>query len=74
MPYVPSIRNYKPFYIQTDSDASAWDTRDYGMIVQEQPFPDNYEVKDQYKNDWHDAIHLVFQKGRLLTFYSIWFL
>ena len=54
MPYVPSIRNYKPFYIQTDSDASAWDTRDYGMIVQEQPFPDNYEVKDPYKNDWHD--------------------
>lgn len=54
MPYVPSIRNYKPFYIQTDSDASAWDTRDYGMIVQEQPFPDNYEVKEPYKNDWLD--------------------
>lgn len=54
MPYVPTIRNYKPFYIQTESDASAWDTRDYGMIVQEQPFPDNYEVKEPYKNDWLD--------------------
>lgn len=54
MPFVPAIKDYKPFYFQTDSDASAWDTRDYGMIVQEQPFPDNYEAKEPYKNTWHD--------------------
>lgn len=54
MPYVPSIRNYKPFYIQTSGDQAAWDTTAYGMVAQTQPFPDNREVKEPYKNDWHD--------------------
>lgn len=54
MPYVPIISNYKPFYFQTEYDDTAWDTRDYGMVAQTQPFPDNYEVKDPYKNDWLD--------------------
>ena len=54
MPYVPPIRNYKPFYIQTASDATAWDTSTYGLVAQAQPFPENHEVKDPYKNDWHD--------------------
>ncbi len=54
MPYVPTISNYKPFYIQTAADATAWDTTTYGLVAQTQPFPDNYEVKDPYKNDWFD--------------------
>lgn len=54
MPYVPAISNYHPFYFQTDTDASAWDTREYGLVAQVQPFPDNYEVKEPYKNDWFD--------------------
>lgn len=54
MPYIPSIHGYKPFYIQTESDAQAWDTTTYGLVAQTQPFPDNCEVKEPYKNDWHD--------------------
>lgn len=54
MPYVPSIRDYKPFYIQTANDANAWDTTTYGLVAQAQPFPDDYEVKEPYKNDWFD--------------------
>ena len=54
MPYTPPISNYKPFYIQNATDANAWDTRTYGMVAQSQPFPDNYEVKEPYKNDWLD--------------------
>lgn len=54
MPYVPTIRDYKPFYIQTGSDATAWDTRSYGIVAQTQPFPEVYEVKEPYGNDWHD--------------------
>ena len=54
MPYVPNITGYKPFYIQNATDSTAWDTTTYGLVAQTQPFPDNYEVKDPYKNDWHD--------------------
>lgn len=54
MPFVPIINNYKPFYFQTATDLAAWDTRTYGIVAQEQPFPDNYDVKDPYKNDWLD--------------------
>lgn len=54
MPYVPAISNYKPFYIQNGTDASAWDTTTYGLVAQTQPFPDNYEVKEPYRNDWRD--------------------
>ena len=54
MAYVPLIRNYKPFYIQTDGDATAWDTTTYGLVAQTQPFPCNSEVKEPYKNTWFD--------------------
>lgn len=54
MPYIPAIRNYKPFYIQTASDATAWDTTTYGLVAQTQPSLGKHEVKDPYKNDWHD--------------------
>lgn len=54
MPYVPAIHGYKPFYIQAADDATAWDTTVYGLVAQTQPFPDNCEVKEPYKNDWHD--------------------
>lgn len=54
MPYVPTIRDYKPFYIQTASDATAWDTQAYGIVAQSQPFPEAYEVKEPYGNNWHD--------------------
>ena len=54
MPYTPVIKDYKPFYIQAPGDTYAWDTRDYGMVAQSQPSPDDYEVKEPFKNDWFD--------------------
>ena len=54
MPYTPVIKDYKPFYIQAPGDTYAWDTRDYGMVAQSQPNPDNYEVKEPYNNEWFD--------------------
>lgn len=54
MPYIPAIRNYKPFYIQTASDVTAWDTTMYGLVAKTQPSLGKHEVKDPYKNDWHD--------------------
>ena len=54
MPYIPNIRDYKPFYIENEWDTAAWDTTTYGMVVQAQPFPGVTEVKDLYKNDWKD--------------------
>lgn len=54
MPYIPPIHGYKPFYIQNATDSAAWDTTTYGLVAQTQPFPDNYEAKEPYKNDWHD--------------------
>lgn len=54
MAYVPDIRNYKPFYIETVNDNYAWDTTTYGMVAQTQPFPASFEVKEPYKNNWLD--------------------
>lgn len=54
MPYTPAISDYKPFYIQSPGDEYAWDTRDYGLVAKSQPYPDNIEVKEPFKNDWHD--------------------
>ena len=55
MPYLPSINNYKPFYIQTDSDASAIDTAErWGMVAKTNPYPAMPEPKEPYKNDFHD--------------------
>ena len=54
MPYTPVIKDYKPFYIQAPGDTYAWDTRDYGLVAQSQPNPDDYEVKEPFKNEWFD--------------------
>lgn len=54
MIYVPPISNYKPFYIQTATDLTAWDTTTYGLVAQTQPSLGKHEVKEPYKNDWKD--------------------
>lgn len=55
MPYLPEITGYKPFYIQTDADASALDTSlVWGMIAKSNPFPLLPNPKEPYKNDWVD--------------------
>lgn len=55
MPYVPDIRDYKPFYIQTDSDEAALDTAAaFGMVAKSNPYPLLPEPKDVFGNDWKD--------------------
>lgn len=55
MPYVPDIKDYKPFYIQTEADLAALDTAAYfGMVAKSNPYPLLPEPKDVYKNEWKD--------------------
>lgn len=54
MAYKPFISDYKPFWIQTESDILAWDTADYGFIAKGNPFPIIAEPKEVYRIDWHD--------------------
>lgn len=55
MPYLPDIKDYKPFYIQTDADASAIDTAaSFGMVAKSNPYPLLPEPKDVYRNEWKD--------------------
>lgn len=54
MVYVPDIINYKPFYIQTDVDTAAVDTRTWGMVAKSNPYPVIPTPKEVYKNEWLD--------------------
>lgn len=55
MPYTPDIKDYKPFYIQAASDASAVDTAAaFGMVAKSNPYPLLPEPKEVYCNDWRD--------------------
>lgn len=54
MAYIPDILDYKPFYIQTDADASAVNTTEWGMIAKGNPYPILPQPKEVYKNDWLD--------------------
>lgn len=54
MAYIPDIIDYKPFYIQTDADNKAIDTRQWGLIAKSNPFPALPNPKEPYKNDWHN--------------------
>lgn len=55
MPYLPDIRDYKPFYIQTEADASAVDTAAaFGMVAKSNPYPLLPEPKEVFSNDWKD--------------------
>ena len=55
MAYIPEIVDYKPFFIQTESDSAARNTTEWGLIAKTNPFPLLPNPKDPYKNDWHDA-------------------
>lgn len=54
MVYIPDIVNYNPFYIQTDVDEQAIDTREWGLIAKTNPFPILPSPKTPYANDWAD--------------------
>ena len=54
MVFIPDIIDYKPFYIQTDVDGKAVDTREWGLIAKTNPFPALPSPKSPYANDWAD--------------------
>ena len=54
MAYTPDIVNYKPFWIQFDSVPMAWDTRQWGLVANTNPFPILPNPKAPYVNKWHD--------------------
>ena len=54
MIYIPNIADYKPFYIQTDSDVAARDTQEWGLVAKVNPYPLLPNPKEPYKNEWLD--------------------
>jgi hypothetical protein len=54
MIYIPKIADYKPFYIQTESDAAAVDTTEWGLIAKSNPYPLLPNPKAPHKNEWLD--------------------
>ena len=54
MVYIPEIVDYKPFFIQTESDTVARNTTEWGLIAKTNPYPLLPNPKDPYKNDLHD--------------------
>lgn len=54
MIHIPDIVDYKPFFIQTESDTLARDTTEWGLVAKVNPYPLLPNPKDPYKNDWHD--------------------
>lgn len=54
MAYIPEIVDYKPFFIQTESDTAARNTAEWGLIAKANPYPLLPNPKEPYKNEWHD--------------------
>ena len=54
MAYIPDILDYKPFYIQTDADAVAINTTEWGLVAKSNPYPILPQPKEVYKNEWLD--------------------
>ena len=53
--FIPSLREYAPFYIQRATDAAAIDIQSaYGVTIQVHEYPSKLKVKQPYKNDWKD--------------------
>lgn len=55
MVWLPFIKDYKPFYIQCEGDASALDTAaKWGLVAKTNPYPALPTPKDPYNNEWED--------------------
>lgn len=54
MIHIPSIYNYKPFYIQTEGDSVAINTTEWGLVAKTNPYPLLPNPKEPYKNEWYD--------------------
>jgi hypothetical protein len=53
--YIPTVRNYAPFYIQREADATAVNIRTtYGVTIMAHEYPSKRKVKQPYSNDWKD--------------------
>lgn len=53
--YVPRLKNWAPFYIQRNTDASAIDIQtQYGVTIKVHEYPSKRKVKQPYKVDWKD--------------------
>ena len=52
--HIPTIYNYRPFYIQTEGDSAAINTTEWGLVAKTNPYPLLPNPKDPYKNEWHD--------------------
>lgn len=54
MVYIPDIVDYKPFYIQAESDSVAKNTIEWGLVAKVNPYPLLPNPKQPYSNSWHD--------------------
>lgn len=55
MVYLLNISNYKPFFIQTDTDDTAIDTmQEWGLVAKTNPYPALPSPKEPYNNEWKD--------------------
>lgn len=55
MAYVPELRDYKPFYIQAEGDATAIDTAsEWGLVAKTNPYVGLPVPKSPYSNDFKD--------------------
>lgn len=49
-----NIPGYRNIYFQAYDEGSAWTEQSLHLVAQAQPYPDNFEVKEPYKNSWLD--------------------
>ncbi|MBR5414173.1 MAG: hypothetical protein IK114_14275 [Fibrobacter sp.] len=54
MLYVPSISDYKPFYLQFETGFAIDILQNYSVIVRAHDYPAALKVKEPYKNQWKD--------------------
>ena len=53
--YIPSIRNYAPFYIKRSTDSLAVNIQtEWGVTIKTHEYPSKRKAKEPYRNDWKD--------------------
>lgn len=55
--FIPHIKDYKPFFIQTDTGSGkvCHDTTEWGLVARTNPYPVLPKPKEPYRNDWAGA-------------------
>lgn len=54
MVYIPDIIDFKPFYIQAETDSVAHSTTEWGLVPRINPYPLLPTPKEPFKNEWLD--------------------